>query len=620
MKIKMLKLLNFRSYENITIEFDESFNIIIGRNDIGKSTILEALEIFFNNEIIKIDIADYHVWAEDCKMSIQVSFTIDSNKKYTIDTIPISLKDEYLLDENGYLTIKKTWDCSNTKLSPASLKTYLISSYPTIFNPPLSSLKIADLKNLLESYKDKINIIEVKRNTSSAIRQAIYSAENLRDFTVTEIPIDTTDGRKIWDALYSDLPLFFLFQADRANKDSDKEVQDPLKAITKTAISQLEKQLDEIKEQIKIKAEELGERTLEKLKEMNPEIARILKPEMSHKAWDSLFSFSFKCDDGIPINKRGSGVRRLILLNYFRAEAERKTIDGKSLIYAIEEPETSQHPKWQVELFKALFELSENDNTQVLITTHSPSLAGLVPIDKIIFIDKVNEKPTVYIGGESNLDLIVKSLGVLPNITESLSNMNVKVILCLEGPTDVEFFHHIGKLFNVDLAQDNRILTIFLGGSTLIEWVNKNYLSKLNIPEIHIYDNDVAKYQLAIDEVNRRGTSWGTLTTMREIENYIHPQLIKEVFSINNDEFICLNDNWLDQWKVRDIPRDLSALLTHLKLGGDSSIRGESVPKIKKKCSQEAVPKMTIDHLQELGAHEEVKGWFEQIKSYIERS
>tara|TARA_R110002049_G_scaffold252905_4_gene428250 strand:+ start:926 stop:1243 length:318 start_codon:yes stop_codon:yes gene_type:complete len=80
-----------------------------------------------------------------------------------------------------------------------------------------------------------------------------------------------------------DLPLFFIFQSDRANKDSDKEVQDPLKAITKTAISQLEAELEEVKEKIRIQAEQLGFKTLEKLKEMSPEIADVLTPEMTHK-------------------------------------------------------------------------------------------------------------------------------------------------------------------------------------------------------------------------------------------------------------------------------------------------------------------------------------------------
>ena len=41
MTIKQLYLRNFRGYSEIRIPFDDSFNVIIGRNDIGKSTILE---------------------------------------------------------------------------------------------------------------------------------------------------------------------------------------------------------------------------------------------------------------------------------------------------------------------------------------------------------------------------------------------------------------------------------------------------------------------------------------------------------------------------------------------------------------------------------------------------
>lgn len=51
-------------------------------------------------------------------------------------------------------------------------------------------------------------------------------------------------------------------------------------------------------------------------------------------------------DEGIPVNKRGSGVRRLILLNFFRAkvdhrlEEKKNDCDTGSVIYVIEEPET----------------------------------------------------------------------------------------------------------------------------------------------------------------------------------------------------------------------------------------------------------------------------------------
>ena len=105
MKIRKLELNNFRAYSNISVSFDENFNVIIGKNDIGKSTILEALEIFFNNETVKIDIDDLNVHTTDKNMSIQVSFFAD-DKEYTIDTVPTDLNKEFLLDQNGHLTIK----------------------------------------------------------------------------------------------------------------------------------------------------------------------------------------------------------------------------------------------------------------------------------------------------------------------------------------------------------------------------------------------------------------------------------------------------------------------------------------------------------------------------------
>jgi putative ATP-dependent endonuclease of OLD family len=468
-------------------------------------------------------------------------------------------------------------------------------------------------KKLLTDYKDHLDVNEVKKNKSSSIRQAIYEVENTNDLEIINLPIDKEDGKKIWESLKLDLPLFFIFQSDRANKDSDKEVQDPLKAITKTAISQLQAELDAVKEQIRIKAEELGLKTLEKLKEMSPEIADVLSPEMTHKPWESLFSFSFNCDDGIPINKRGSGVRRLILLNYFRAEAERKNAEDRNVIYAIEEPETSQHPTWQIELFNALVELSDNENTQVLITTHSPSLAGLVNTDKLRFINRIEGLPVVQKGTEENLGTISETLGMLPNVSLAIENLGIQAILCLEGPTDVEFFSHVGKLFGLDLENDDRILTIFLGGGTLMHWVNKNYLAKLNKPEIHIYDNDVSKYQIAVDQVNQRDGSWAALTNMLEVENYVHPRLIKEVYPIE-DDFMHSEDGWVDEWKNKNIPKELSVFLKALKAAGNTEITGEGAGSIKRIFSEQAAPLITIDDLVQLGAHDEVNDWFEKVK------
>ena len=67
MKIEKLILSNFRSYaEEIYIDFND-LNVFVGKNDIGKSTILEALDIFFNEGkgIMRIDKDDVNKKAKE---------------------------------------------------------------------------------------------------------------------------------------------------------------------------------------------------------------------------------------------------------------------------------------------------------------------------------------------------------------------------------------------------------------------------------------------------------------------------------------------------------------------------------------------------------------------------
>ena len=55
MKLISMSLKNFRCYaEEVTLGIDD-LTTFIGKNDIGKSSILEALEIFFNNDTVAID-------------------------------------------------------------------------------------------------------------------------------------------------------------------------------------------------------------------------------------------------------------------------------------------------------------------------------------------------------------------------------------------------------------------------------------------------------------------------------------------------------------------------------------------------------------------------------------
>ena len=119
---------------------------------------------------------------------------------------------------------------------------------------------------------------------------------------------------------------------------------------------------------------------MDKLNVMSPEVAESLNPVIpsaSSLKWADVFKgVSIAGDNNIPINKRGSGVKRLILLNFFRAEAERRLREhaAPSIIYAIEEPETSQHTKNQKKLIDSFIDLSRAENTQIILTTHSANI------------------------------------------------------------------------------------------------------------------------------------------------------------------------------------------------------------------------------------------------------
>ena len=51
MKINRLKIVNYKLFQNVTIEMNENINIFVGENDSGKSTILETLSMVLTGKI-----------------------------------------------------------------------------------------------------------------------------------------------------------------------------------------------------------------------------------------------------------------------------------------------------------------------------------------------------------------------------------------------------------------------------------------------------------------------------------------------------------------------------------------------------------------------------------------
>lgn len=610
MKLDQVIIKNYRGFSGEHRMPVGKMTALVGRNDAGKSSILDALGTFFEHPLCKLDASDICVFADESQeMRVGCIFS-DLPEKIILDaTVETDLAGEYLLNTDGKLEVHKVWTIAEGKLAKA--RTVVVAQHPQAED--FDSLLHAKRPALQKQAKDLGIAANVNLNENPSLRRGLWQACPDLRLGRTEVQIDKEDAKAIGEQIASHYPAFALFRADRPSTDEDAEVQDPLKVAVQQAIAELETDFEAIKTKVRAKTLDVAQRTLEKLKDFDASLADTLEPNFSKALkWDSVFKLSLDGDDGISVNKRGSGVRRLILFSFFRAEAERlrEQSSKKEIIYAIEEPETAQHPTNQRKVVEALLNLAEMEGHQILLTTHVPGLAGLLPVDSIRHVKAVSKKVRqVATGTDAVLEEIAQELGVLPD-------KRARVLVCVEGPTDIQFLRRMSKLLRTvdpalpDLENDPRIALILLGGSTLKQWVDEHLLRNLGLPEIHIYDRDVPqkdgsfKYQSAVDTVNARADgSKAVLTTKREIENYLHPDAIAEAFNGHTSTPVVVNLT-----DTCDVEADITTLL------GQGKVNRRT---IKSWLNQEAADRMTIARLDTRNSKTEIAGWLTEITSRL---
>ena len=139
MRIKSLSISNFRSYyKEVKINFQD-LTAIVGKNDIGKSTILEALDVFFHNGkgIIKLDKDDINVNAKsNDETDVRISVVFDSLPQSVIidESNETTLKEEYLLNKDGNFEVIKVFKNASDK----NVNVFIKANHPS--NPACCDL------------------------------------------------------------------------------------------------------------------------------------------------------------------------------------------------------------------------------------------------------------------------------------------------------------------------------------------------------------------------------------------------------------------------------------------------------------------------------------------------
>jgi len=626
MKLSKLILHNYRCYAGDVVMSIEDLTCIIGRNDVGKSSIMEALDAFFNDTATSLNKTDLTTTApaDDQKIEITCFFTGLPDEMVLDTSAPCNLDEEGLLNSNKELEIKRVWDCSGKTLGKS---TYLHCNY---YDAPEADGLLSKKKDTLKTYMQTngIDLLEGGRMTINRdMRRAIRTHYNMQDRSEKYIKVDGNIGtedniKSIWKVLSEQLPIYALFKMDRLLNDKDGNVQDPMKLAIEEAlqVQEIQQKLRDIEEYVKTHTTQIADATIKKLANFDTKLAERLKSSFSKECkWSSVFDIALLNENNIPLNKRGSGIRRLVLLSFFQAQAEakKKEKNAPSIIYAIEEPETSQHPEHQLEIIHSLINLADQPSTQVLFTTHSANLVSEIPMG---FIRYVTSDPNLSIKipvlpdgkpDELILSEIIERLGILPTPTDK-----VKVLLYVEGNNDISALKGYSKLLSdnhiitEDIMASPKVGIVITGGSSLRYYIDNKYLDGLGKPAVHIYDNDKDEYRNYVSRINAEGNpnKKAFNTSMLEMENFLCKEAIEEAYAANG-LMVTLPAIQHDS----DVPNLVCRALNPDWNTFDVEKQAKKESKVKRLLNTQAIEKMTIARLNARGVKDELKGWFDTL-------
>lgn len=571
MKLKKIKIENYRGIqEEQTIYFD-SFNCIVGQNDAGKSTILKALDCFLNEK--KPSSTDLNVNATTNIITIEVYLDFENKQLALNEEISTTLELEEIVNEDYLVAIRKQWTVTESTSNPKNLIKRKIYENNFDFLTKTETQLIAKCRE--HSIETSRANGEDFNNVEKRLKLREYASENNITFyyDFEDIPSSGTSKIKsFFDAIKKALPKYQYFKADTSLEESDSIIQKFFKDIALEIIDN-EIDTDELETTIKTSLGNVLDQISTKINQV-VNASESVTPKVDFD-WSRLISTTFMTNslgNSLPLTARGDRFRRITMMSYFEylAETNRST-SSQHIIFGFEEPETFLHPSAQQNLFEKLKSLTENDY-QVVISTHSPTIVGNTTPSQLIHIYKENNS---YHIEQDNVDhkKIAINLGINPDNTFTPLFSTSRLLFLVEGIDDANALHHTANEYKQNgqihaTFEELNINIIPIGGCDSVKhWVNLDLFTKLEKP-FHIFLDSDKDNEHQISPNYTKLTDFGLvpiidfhITKKRLIENYIHHTVLNR-FVPN------ANLTYSDFDHVKNICKKFSDQIIQAQLGG----------------------------------------------------
>lgn len=426
MKIKDITIKNFRLLEDVSLNIEEDITLIVGKNNTGKTSLFEVINMFFNEK----NNFSFHDFSQKTYSQFEASFNIyeaaqketdeekkDELEKSLISSMPniqLEIQIEYDKAKDSLINLSEFISDLDDSKNIAIIKLQYQSK---------DSLRLFAAFNVRKEKEQKL-IEWLNENITSYYDIKCFGGDNM---------IEENFKRKLLSVLY--------FETIQASRKLDDTKADKNKTLAvgfsdyyretnkdnNDDVESLEKQLKETSTVLNVKYENILKELLEKLKLFGVEPHLTIPEIVLQAGFDpenilkNNIKYFYKQNDVIlPENFNGLGYSNLIYLvlkvvsfieKFKKAAPLNKS---ETLTILIEEPEAHLHPQMQQvfisQIKRTIKETKEKEGifVQIIISTHSSHIVTEAGIDVERSFERIRYFAKQFIQGENRYKVEIK--------------------------------------------------------------------------------------------------------------------------------------------------------------------------------------------------------------------